>query len=140
MEMTVSLTDLFLIIAGISLIILMFFLIPLLVQLRQTARRAESVMDNLNQDLPAILASLKDTAAEMKTVSAHINTKLAQTDAIISTAKYAGESLLLTSNLIRSALTPAITKLDTISTGVRSFFNLIHRPKSKKPMEAQSDE
>jgi uncharacterized protein YoxC len=140
MEMTVSLTDLFLIIAGISLIILMFFLIPLLVQLRQTARRAESVMDNLNQDLPAILASLKDTAAEMKMVSAHINTKLAQTDAIISTAKYAGESLLLTSNLIRSALTPAITKLDTISTGVRSFFNLIHKPKSKKPMEAQSDE
>jgi uncharacterized protein YoxC len=140
MEMTVSLTDLFLIIAGISLIILMFFLIPLLVQLRQTARRAESVMDNLNQDLPAILASLKDTVAEMKMVSAHINTKLAQTEAIISTAKYAGESLLLTSNLIRSALTPAITKLDTISTGVRSFFNLIHRPKSKKPMEAQSDE
>ena len=135
MEMTVSLTDLFLIIAGISLIILMFFLIPLLVQLRQTARRAESVMDNLNQDLPAILASLKDTAAEMKMVSAHINTKLAQTDAIISTAKYAGESLLLTSNLIRSALTPAITKLDTISTGIRSFFNLIHRPKSKNPME-----
>ena len=140
MEMTVSLTDLFLIIAGISITVLMFFLIPLLVQLRQTARRAERVMDNLNQDLPAILASLKDTAAEMKMVSAHINTKLAQTDAIISTAKYAGESLLLTSNLIRSALTPAITKLDTIITGVRSFFNLIHRPKSKKTMEAQSDE
>ena len=42
MEMTVSLTDLFLITAGISIIIIMIFLIPLLVQLRQTARRAES--------------------------------------------------------------------------------------------------
>ncbi|MEN8134019.1 MAG: DUF948 domain-containing protein [Thermodesulfobacteriota bacterium] len=140
MEMTLNLTDLFLIIAGISIIILMFFLIPLLVQLKQTARRAEMVMDNLNQNLPSILASLNSTATEMQMMSNHINTKLAQTDAIINTAKYAGESLLLTSNLIRSALTPAITKLDTIGTGIRSFFNLIHGPKSKKTMEAQSDE
>ena len=140
MEMTVSLTDLFLIIAGISIIILMIFLIPLLVQLKQTARRAERVMDNLNQDLPSILASLKSTAAEMQMVSAHINAKLAQTDAIISTAKYAGESLLLTSNLIRSALAPAIAKLDGLSTGIRAFFNVIHGPRSKKTKEAQPDE
>lgn len=140
MEMTISLTDLFLIIAGLSIILLMIVLIPLLVQLRQTARRAEMVLDHLNQDLPFIISSLKSTAEEMKIMSAHINKKLAQTDAIISTAKYAGESLLLTSHLLRSALTPAIAKLDGISTGIRSFFNLIHGPKSKKTMEAQPDE
>ncbi|MCK4839491.1 MAG: DUF948 domain-containing protein [Desulfobulbaceae bacterium] len=140
MEMTISLTDLLLIIAGISIILLMSVLIPLLVQLKQTARRAERVLDNLNQDLPFILASLKNTADEMQIISARINTKLAQTDAIISTAKHAGESLLLTSNLIRSSLNPAITKLDGISTVIRTFFNLFHRPKSKKTMETQSDE
>ena len=140
MEMTVNLTDLFLITAGISIIIIMIFLIPLLVQLRETARRAERLMDNINQDLPSILASLKSTAAETKMLSAHINTKLAETDAIISTVKYAGESLLLTSNLIRSALTPAVAKLDGISSGIRAFFNVIHRPRSKKTKEAQSNE
>ncbi len=140
MEMTISLTDLFIIIAGLSLILLMIVLIPLLVQLKQTARRAEMVLDNINQDLPLILTSLKSTADEMKVVSAHINAKIAQTDAIISTAKFAGESLLLTSHLIRSALTPAITKLEGISTGIKSFFTLIHGPKSKKTMEAQPDE
>ena len=140
MEMTVSLTDLFLITAGISIIIIMIFLIPLLVQLRQTARRAERLMDNLNQDLPAILASLKSTTAEMKMLSAHINTKLAETDAIISTAKYAGESLLLTSNLIRTALAPAINKLDSISSGIRAFFNVISGFKSKKTKETLPDE
>lgn len=140
MEMTISLTDLFLIIAGISIIILMIFLIPLLAQFRQTARRAERVMDNLNQELPAILTSLKDTTAEIHITLAHINAKLAQTDAIINTAKYAGESLLLTSNLIRSALTPAIVTIGTINTSLRSFFNLIHKPKTKKTMEEQPDE
>ena len=140
MEMTIGLTDLFLIIAGISIIILMIFLIPLLTQLRQTARRAEKVMGSLNQELPAILASLKDTTAEIHITSAHINEKLAQTDAIINTAKYAGESLLLTSNLIRSALSPAIITIGTINTSLRSFFNLIHKPKEKKTMEEQPDE
>jgi uncharacterized protein YoxC len=140
MEMTVSVTDLFLITAGISIIIIMIFLIPLLVQLRETARRAERLMDNINQDLPSILTSLKSTAAETKMLSAHINTKLAETDAIISTVKYAGESLLLTSNLIRSALTPAVAKLDGISSGIRAFFNVIHGPRSKKTKEAQSNE
>lgn len=140
MEMTIGLTDLFLIIAGISIIILMIFLIPLLSQLRQTARRAEKVMGNLNQELPAILASLKDTSAEIHITSAHFNAKLAQTDAIINTAKYAGESLLLTSKLIRSALSPAIITIGTINTGLRSFFKLIHKPKEKNTMEAQPDE
>ncbi len=140
MEMTISLTDLFLIIAGISIIIIMIFLIPLLVQLRQTARRAERLMDNINQDLPSILASLRSTTAEMKTLSKHINTKLAETDAIISTAKYAGESLLITSNLIRSALAPAIAKLDGISSGIRAFFNVISGFKSKKTKETLPDE
>ena len=135
MEMTVSLTDLFLIIAGISIIIIMIFLVPLLVQLRQTARRAERLMDNLNQDLPPILSSVKSTAAETKVLSEHINAKLAETEAIISTVRYAGESLLITSKLIRSALAPAITQIGGISTGIRAFYNVIHRSGSKKTTE-----
>ena len=115
MEITVSLTDLFLIIATVSIIVIMIFIIPLLVQVRRTANRAETLLDN-------------------------INAKIAETDAIISAAKNAGDSLLLTSKLIRSTLAPAIIQIGGISTGIRAFFNIIHRSKTKKTKETQSDE
>lgn len=115
MEMTVSLTDLFLIVATISIIILMIFIIPLILQVKQTACRAETLMTNLDA-------------------------KIAETETIIRTAKHAGDSLLLTSKLIRSTLAPAIIQVAGISTGIRAFLNIIHGTDSPKKKESQSDE
>ena len=140
MEMTISLTDLLMIIGSISILLLMICLIPLLIQLRQTARRAEMLISNLNQDLPSILTSLRATSSELQKTSEHINSKLDETDAIISTAKYAGESLLLTSNLIRSALNPAILKFEGISNGIKTFINVFTNPKFRKAKETEKNE
>lgn len=106
MEMTVSMTDLFLIIASISIIVLVTFLVPLLIQLRQTTNQTEKLIHN-------------------------INAKLDEIDAIIGTAKYTGESLLVTSKLIRSVLTPTITQVGGLSSGIRAFYNVILGSKSK---------
>jgi uncharacterized protein YoxC len=140
MEMTVNLTDLFLIIAGISLIIMMLFLVPLLIQLRQSAQQAEKLLNDLNHDLPPIIASLKSTVEDIRKVTEHVETKISDTDAFISTAIYAGESLLLTSRFIRSALQPAVTQLGGLGAGIKTFFKVIHESKSKKRAEEQADE
>lgn len=140
MEITVSLTDLLKIIAGISIVIILIYLIPLMIQLRRTAAQAEKLINNLNRDLPTILESLKGTTSEIRTLSEHINVKIAETDAIITTAKYAGETLLLTSNLIKTALVPAICKIEGVSSAIKSFYNFITGQKSKKTKETQSHE
>jgi hypothetical protein len=140
MEMTVNLTDLFLIIAGISLIILMLFLVPLLIQLRQSAQQAEKLLIDLNHDLPPTIAALKSAMEDVRKVTAHLETKIIETDAIISTAIYAGESLLLTSRCLRAALQPALTQLGGLGAGIKTFFKVIHAAKSKKITEGQTDE
>ena len=140
MEMTVNVTDLFLIVTTISIIFIMIFLIPLLSRLKQTVIKAERLIDNINHDLPSILSSLDSTASETRILSANINAKLAETDIIISSAKYASESLLQTSNIIRSTLNPAITQIGGLSAGISTLFNVILGSKSKKTKEGQSDE
>ena len=140
MEVTLSLQDLFLIIAGLSIIGITIVLIPFLIQLRQTVRRAEKLMGNMDKELEPLLISLNKTATEFQDLSENINGRLAETDAILKTARYAGESLLVTTSLLKTVLTPVITKVGGLSSGISAFMGLIHRSKSGKDREAKTNE
>ena len=140
MEVTLSLQDLFLIIAALSIIAITVVLIPFIIQLRQTGRRAEKLMDNIDSELEPLLISLKKTASQLQELSENINGRLAETDAIIKTARYAGESLLVTTSLLKTVLTPMITKVGGLSSGISAFMNLMHRSKSGREKEAKTNE
>lgn len=140
MEITLSLTDLFMIIAAVAIIVLMFFLVPLLIQLKQTARRAEILMEDLDRDIPAILSSMRTTAAEMQELTGRINHKIAESDEIFQKVKYATGSFLMTGKLLRSTLVPAIIEVAGFSTGIKAFLHVINKSKSKKTREAQANE
>ena len=127
MEVTLSLQDLFLISAGLSIIAITVVLIPFLVQLKQTVRRAEKLMDNIDNELGPLLISLNKSASEFQDLSENINGRLAETDAMIKTARYAGESLLATTSLLKTVLTPMITKVGGLSSGISAFMGLMHR-------------
>lgn len=115
MEMTITLSDLFLIIATISIVILMTLLVPLLIRAKRTTDQAELLL-------------------------AKINAKIDETDSIIRSAKYAGDSLLITSKLIRSTLAPAIGQIGGISTGIKAFLSVIHKSNQHKAKETKADE
>ena len=140
MEVTLSLQDLFLIIAGLSIIAITVVLIPFIIQLKQTGRRAEKLMDSIDNELEPLLISLKKTASQIQELSENINGRLAETDAIIKTARYAGESLLATTSLLKTVLTPMITKVGGLSSGIGAFMNLIHRSKPGREREAKTNE
>jgi uncharacterized protein YoxC len=140
MEVTLNLQDLFLIIAGLSIIAITVVLIPFIVQLKQTGRRAEKLMDNIDKELEPLLISLNETATQIQDLSKNINGRLAETDAIIKTARYAGESLLVTTSLIKTVLTPMITKVGGLSSGISTFMKLMHRSKSGREKEAKTNE
>ena len=140
MEVTITIQDLFLIIASISLIAVTIVLIPFLIQLKQTGRQAQELMENIDRELEPLLASLKETAAQLQDLSENINGKLAETDAIIRTARHAGESLLVTTSLVKTVLTPFITRVGGLSSGIKAFMTLMQRSSSKKEREATSNE
>jgi hypothetical protein len=128
------------IIAAVAIIVLMFFLVPLLIQLKQTARRAEILMEDLDRDIPAILSSMRTTAAEMQELTGRINHKIAESDEIFQKVKYATGSFLMTGKLLRSTLVPAIIEVAGFSTGIKAFLHVINKSKSKKTREAQANE
>jgi uncharacterized protein YoxC len=141
MEVTITVQDLFLIIAGLSIVAITVVLIPFLVQLKQTGRRAEKLMENIDKELEPLLVSLKITAAQLQDLSENINGKLAETDAIIKTARHAGESLLVTTSLLKTVLTPTITKVGGITSGIRAFMSFMHRSdRGRKEREAKANE
>lgn len=140
MEMTISLNDLLKLIAGFSIIAITFALIPLLIQLRQTVRQAEKLLKNADQEMSPLLASLKVTAAEMQSLSENIHTKINESEEIINTARHAGESLMITSSLIKTALTPVITNVGGIGSGLRAFLNFFYRPTPPKEKENNPNE
>ena len=140
MEVTLSLQDLFLIIAGLSIIAITVALIPFLIQLKQTGQRAEKLMDNVDKELEPLLISLKNTATQLQDLSENINGRLAETDAIIKTARYAGESLLVTTSLLKTVLTPMITKVGGLSSGISAFMSFMHRSKPGREKEAKTYE
>jgi uncharacterized protein YoxC len=140
MEVTITVHDLFLIVAGISIVAITVVLIPFLVQLKQTVRRAEKLMENIDKELEPLLVSLKITAGQVQDLSENVNGKLAETDAIIKTARHAGESLLVTTSLVKTVLTPFITKAGGLSSGIRAFMSIMHRSKPGKEREAKANE
>lgn len=140
MAITINLTEFFLIIAGISIIIFMIFLVPLLIQLKKTANRAETLMADLNRDMPDILASAKKTASEVQNLSEDLNTKVAEADEIFQKIKFATSSFLLTSKLVKSSLAPAILEIAAISAGIKAFLHVIHISKPNETKEAEENE
>ena len=115
MEFTITLQDLFLIVAGLSIVAITVVLIPLFVQLKKTVHRVEEVMEN-------------------------IDGKLADTDVVIKSARQAGETLLITTSLVKTVLTPLITNAGGLSSGLKAFISFIRRSKPGKEREAKTDE
>ena len=140
MEITITLNDLLKIIGCFSIIAITFSLVPLLLQFRQTGRQAEKLLKNVDQEMAPLLASLKVTASELQTLSENIHTKISESEEIINTARHAGESLMITSSLIKTALTPVITNVGGIGSGLRAFLNFFYRPSPEKEKEAKTNE
>ena len=115
MEFTITLPDLLLIIAGLSIVAITVVLIPLFIQLKKTVHRAEELMGN-------------------------INGKLAEADVVFKSARQAGETLLITTNMVKTVLTPFITNAGGISSGLKAFMSFIRRSKPEKEREAKTNE
>ena len=127
-----AINEIFLVIAAVAIILVTLALIPVLFQLKKTIRKAEVMMDNVDQQLAPLLTTLNQTADELNTLSGSINKKLDETDTVIRSLRLAGESLLLTSNLFRRTVSPVITQVGGIGSGIRAFLSFLDFTTSHK--------
>jgi len=121
-------TDLFIIIAAVSLAAIAIFLIPLLIQFRQTLLRADLLIDSMSKELPATVTALNEAASEVKDLSANLGHKLEQTETFINTLERSGDVILSTSKLLRDTAAPVITEVGALSAGMKAFMYFFTRP------------
>lgn len=120
-------TEIFYLLAGLAIVILTLFLVPVLLQIRRTGRQAERLMANLDREMIPLLKNLNETTAELQLLTTSINHKLSEVERIIHTARHATENFLLASNLVKKTLLPVITQVGGFSAGLLAIANLLRR-------------
>jgi len=120
--------DIFIFISAISLGGIAVLLIPLLVQLRQTLKRADTLMEAMAKEIGPLATALTSAANEFKELSATANDKLDQTDEFLHSLEKSGDIILHTSKMLRESTAPIITEVGALSAGIRAFTYFFTRP------------
>ena len=130
--LVISPIDIFIIIAAISMGGIAVFLIPVLIQLRQTLKQTDALIDSLQKEITPLSSTLTDAANEIKELSAAVNEKLDQTDVFLDSLEKSGDIILHTSKVLRESTAPIITEVGALSAGLKAFMYFFTRPQRSR--------
>lgn len=126
--------EIFLTAAGLAIVVITIFLVPLLIQLRRVGERAENLLDNLNQEIPPLMKSLNQSATELGVLTSSLNRKVAEVEQILSLVRNASDNFLHTSGLLKTLL-PTITKVGSFGAGLFAFISYLRRSRHNRNTE-----
>jgi ABC-type transporter Mla subunit MlaD len=124
--------DYLIIITAVCLIALISVLIPTLIQIKRTAKKAETFTDQLNTNLQPVLDNITETSTELQNLSISIRDKIDRTGIILDTTQDASRSLLNTVDLLQETVTPIISQLAGISAGIKAFSSFFIKTEKKE--------
>ncbi|MEW6594929.1 MAG: DUF948 domain-containing protein [Thermodesulfobacteriota bacterium] len=120
-------TDLFIILAGLSLVVIAAVLVPAILQFRRTYAKAEGLIDSIGKELPPLCQRVTAAAGEVELLSASLAGKIEQTDKAFQALRQSADTLMLTSNLLKEAVRPVITNIGGITAGIKTFSHILFR-------------
>ncbi|NTV13775.1 MAG: DUF948 domain-containing protein [Desulfobulbaceae bacterium] len=130
-----TITEIFLLVAGLALIVITIFLVPVLIQLRRVGEKVEKLVGDLDRELPPLLNNLNDSAAELRILTTSINRKIEEVDKIINVARQASETLVYTVDLFKKTVLPVITKVGGFSAGLLTIFSFLKKSRQNNITE-----
>jgi len=119
--------EIFLTAAGVAIIVITIFLVPVLIQLRKVGERAETLLASLNQEVPPLLKNLNESAADLRLLTNSLNRRVEEVEQIIGQARNATDTFFHTVDLFKKTLLPVITKVGTFSAGLYAFLNFFKK-------------
>ena len=122
-------------ISALAIIVITIFLVPLLIQLRKVGERAESLLGNLNQEIPPLLKNINASATELQLLTSSLNRKVEEVDQLLGLARSASNNLMNTSNLFSNTLLPFIAKVGSLGAGLFAFFSYFKKSRQNHNTE-----
>ena len=124
--------DIFLIFTACGVVILTAVLVPTLLQIKRTYRRAGDTLEVLEKELPPMSRKITAAATELELLAATCNAKVEETAVVLRTARQASETLLLTSQALKDSVRPIISGIGGLSAGVQMFGRVLLGGRGKK--------
>ncbi|MDH4099404.1 MAG: DUF948 domain-containing protein [Nitrospirota bacterium] len=103
--------DILLGVIALAAVVLTLFLVPALIQLKNTAAQVEQFLDSTSRELGPLLVELKSTTDRLNSLAADIETKAAKVDVAFNAAEHVGYTVEGFNILLKE-------KVDTLSSSV----------------------
>jgi uncharacterized protein YoxC len=94
-------------------------LIPLIEELRNTAKAYQDLSRTLEKDLPPILDNVHQITREINELTGDINVKIHQTQDFFEAAREAGETIRVATDMSRSGLTGLAVQVASMTAGIK---------------------
>ena len=130
-----SISEIFFIVAGLAIIVMTIFMIPVLIQIRKVGEKAEKLMGDLDRELPPLLKNLNESAVELRILTSSINRKVEEVEGIIDTVRAAVDNFTCTAELFKKTVLPIVTKVGGISAGLLTFFSFLKKSRHNNDTE-----
>lgn len=124
--------DIFIVISAVSLASIAVFIIPVLIQLRQTLKQADTFFNKLHDEIEPLSIAMTEATKEIKELSASVNDKLDQADIFLNSLEKSGEIILHTSRALRESAAPIISEVGALSAGIKAFMYFFTRPQRSR--------
>ena len=126
-----TVTDFFIGIIAAGIVTIAFFLVPALIQLRKTARKAEASLEAMNKDLQPLLSTLVETSNELQNLARVGQEQIKKTEKAIANINSVSMRMKNTGDVLWGLLVPLLVKTGGISAGIRAFTRALSRDGGK---------
>jgi uncharacterized protein YoxC len=112
-------------IASLAFLLLVIFAIPTLIQIRRTAKKAETSIQSLNQNLPGILTNIDEITTNVTQATQSVGQNIDGLKDVVNKFHLVADDVVQFEQTIRGEIEPPI--LDTLGTlsgivkGIRTF-------------------
>jgi uncharacterized protein YoxC len=125
-----SYLEIFLIISGIAIILLLIFCIPILIQIWRTTRAVAVTLETLNQDLPLILKNLEEITTNINNSTTAVNREIQNFSATFGRMQIVVNDVVkniqdIAPMVIKSPAFQTMKRVIAIAKGIRVFLNVL---------------
>lgn len=107
-----------LLIIALAVVALVFFLIPTLRQIRQTAKSVEETTRTLNHNLPAILNNLDDISSNLASTTNHVHRQVEGVSEILDSVRGVVNDVVEIEKSFRRDIELPFREISTTLTGI----------------------
>jgi uncharacterized protein YoxC len=106
--------------AAVAFAVLVGFLVPVLIRLRNTAAESEQLLGKMNADLPALVSDLRSMSHNLNALTDQMRDGVQHASVLLHAVGEVGESVQQMHNVVRGSSGSLLTNVASLVAGVRA--------------------